>query len=90
MLLGLWRWSGRRFIRVVRGVRGVRGALKVIVNSAPPHKAIFDCAPIKGGTPPHKAVADCAPKTRRKKDGDANKLAIWGRSRWSLAGDADF
>ena len=23
------------------------------------------------------------------KDGDANKLAIWGRSRWSLAGDAD-
>ena len=25
----------------------------------------------------------------RKKDGDANKLANWGRSRWSLAGDAD-
>ena len=25
-----------------------------------------------------------------KKDGDANKLAIWGRSQWSLAGDADF
>ena len=23
------------------------------------------------------------------RDGDANKLAIWGRSRWSLAGDAD-
>ena len=26
----LWRWSGRRFIRVVRGVRGVRGALEVL------------------------------------------------------------
>jgi len=26
---------------------------------------------------------------RRQEDGDANKLANWGRSRWSLAGDAD-
>jgi len=38
-----------------------------IINSAPPHKAISDCAPIKGEARPHKAVADCAPKLQRKK-----------------------
>ena len=76
-------------------VRGVKGALKVIVNSsiyfsAPPHKAISDCAPIKGGTPaPIKQSQTAPPKHGAGKDGDANKLAIWGRSRWSLDGDAD-